>query len=83
MVKSKIEADALKELEANFENGVKLKQNKKAGRPKKIHSDCVEMLNVYNIPNKWLEVIKLHQVPFSVYAKLAIEAKLKADGWIK
>lgn len=60
-----------------------LKPNKKAGRPKKAPADVGEMLNVYNVPRAWLEIIKAHQVPFSIYAKMAIEAKLKAEGWIK
>ncbi len=83
MVKNKIEDEALREVEASFENGAKLKPNKKAGRPKKTIADVEEMMNIYNIPRAWVEVIKAHQIPFSVYAKMAIDAKLKSDGWIK
>lgn len=54
-----------------------------SGRPKKERGDVEEIMNVYNIPKKWIEAIKEHQIPFSVYAKLAVEVKLQKDGWLK
>jgi hypothetical protein len=83
MSKSKIDLDAIKEIENDFEGAARLKPNKKAGRPKKAAADVEEMLNIYNVPRAWLEIIKAHQVPFSVYTKMALESKLKADGWLK
>ena len=80
MVKSKIEDNAIKDLEANFENGAKLKQNKKAGRPKKEIEDVEKILNIYNVPRQIVNAIKELHIPFSVYAKIAIEEKLQRDG---
>lgn len=82
MLKNKIDDEALQELETEFENKAKLKTNKKGGRPKKEKGDVEEIMNVYNIPKKWIEAIKERQIPFSIYAKMAIETKLKADGWL-
>lgn len=43
-------------------------------------SDMVKAINVYNVPSKWIELIKSEGQTFSAYAKEAIKAKLKIDG---
>lgn len=55
-----------------------LKHNEKAFTAKVIKS-----INVYNVPEKWIEAIEKHAAKFSPYAKIAIEEKLKRDGWMK
>jgi len=37
---------------------------------------------VYNVPKEWSEILKDHGISFSTYAKLAIQEKLKRDGFI-
>ncbi len=42
----------------------------------------VKSINVYNVPEKWIEVIEKHAAKFSSYVKIAVEEKLKRDGWM-
>lgn len=55
-----------------------LKHNDKAFAEK-----VVKSINVYNVPQKYIDAIENHAAKFSPFAKIAIEEKLKRDGWMK
>jgi len=52
-----------------------LKHNERAFK-----DDCFKSVNLYNVPKKWVEIIKKKGYTFVGFARIAIEEKLKKEG---